>query len=284
MRNLWAGAISFGLVSIPVRLYPAAEQRDLAFRQVHREDGGKVSFRRVCTACGRDVPYAEVAKGYERPSGDVVMLSDEELASLPRERTHRIDVLSFTLAHQIDPILAARSYYLEPEESATPAYLVFREALQRTGKVAVVTVTLRQRESLAWLRARDGVLVLHTLLRPGEIRAADFPPGLRHRGPPAGTGPGDGTDRRDDGGVRAGRSPGPLPRRAGGPDPREGVGRQGAGRPGRRPGRIRRARRPGARPRRDAAGQPGRGQVPPGAGLIAAPPYGCFRLTAGLLT
>jgi len=175
MRNLWAGAISFGLVNIPVRLYPATEQRGPAFRQVHREDGGKISFRRVCTACGRDIPYAEVAKGYERPGGDVVLLSDEELAGLPRERTHRIDVLSFTRAHQIDPILAARSYYLEPEESATPAYLVFREALRRTGKVAIATVTLRQRESLAWLRARDGVLVLHTLLRPGEIRAADFP-------------------------------------------------------------------------------------------------------------
>ena len=175
MRSMWAGVISFGLVNIPIRLYPATEQRDVAFRQVHREDGGKISFRRVCTACGRDVPYADVAKGYERPGGDVVMLSDEELASLPRERTHRIEVLSFIRAHQIDPILAARSYYLEPEESATRAYLVFRAALQRTGKIAIVTVTLRQREALAGLRVRDGVLVLQTLLWPGEIRAADFP-------------------------------------------------------------------------------------------------------------
>jgi len=175
MRSMWAGAISFGLVNIPVRLHPATQQHDVAFRQVHREDGGKISFRRVCTACGRDVPYADVAKGYEGPGGDLVVLSDEELASLPRERAHRIDVLSFTRPAQIDPILAARSYYLEPAESATRAYAVFREALQRTGKVAVAAVTLRQRESLAVLRARDGALVLQTLLRPAEVAGADFP-------------------------------------------------------------------------------------------------------------
>jgi DNA end-binding protein Ku len=175
MRSVWAGAVSFGLVNIPVRLYPATQPREVAFRQVHREDGGKISFRRVCQACGRDVPFAGVAKGYERPGGDVVMLSDEELAGLPRERAHRIEVLSFTRPHQIDPILAGRSYYLEPEESAARAYVVFAGALQRTGKVAVVTVTLRQRESLAGLRARNGVLVLQTLLAPSEIAAADFP-------------------------------------------------------------------------------------------------------------
>lgn len=181
MRSMWAGAISFGLVNIPVRLYPATQPQDVAFRQVHREDGGKISFRRVCTACGRDISYADVAKGYQRPDGDVVMLTDEELASLPRERAHRIEVLSFTRADEIDPLLAARSYYLEPGESAVRGYVVFREALQRTGKVAVVTLTLRQRETLATLRARDGVLVLQTLLSPAEVTGADFP--FRHAAP-----------------------------------------------------------------------------------------------------
>jgi DNA end-binding protein Ku len=175
MRSMWTGAISFALVNIPVRLYPATQPQEVAFRQVHREDGGRISFRRVCTVCGRDVPYADVAKGYQRPDGDVVMLSDEELASLPRERAHRIEVLSFAQGSEIDPLLPARSYYVEPAETATRAYIVFREAMQRTGTVAIVTLTLRQREALAVLRTRDGVLVLQTLLSPGEVAGADFP-------------------------------------------------------------------------------------------------------------
>ncbi len=179
MQSLWAGPIVCGQVSIPVRLYPATQQRDVTFRQVHREDGGRVSFRRVCEACGRDVPYAEVAKGIERPDGEIVPLSDDDLASLPRERARRIDVLSFAAAGQIDAILAGRSYYLAPDapgtRPSTRAYLVFREALARAGKVAVATVTLRQREAMAVLRARDRVLVLQTLLWPDEIRTPDFP-------------------------------------------------------------------------------------------------------------
>ena len=175
MRSVWAGTVSFGLVSIPVRLYPATAPRDVAFRQVHTDDGGRISFRRVCTACGGDVPYAGVARGLELPDGDLVVLSDEDLASLPRERSHRIDVLSFTSGRDIDPMLADRSYYLEPAASGARAYRVFAAALQRAGKVAVATVTLRQRETLAQLRARDGVLVLQTLLWPDEVREADFP-------------------------------------------------------------------------------------------------------------
>ena len=175
MRSVWAGTVSFGLVSIPVRLYPAIAPRDVAFRQVHTDDGGRISFRRVCTACGADVPYAGVARGLELPDGGLVVLSDEDLASLPRERSHRIDVLSFTSGRDIDPLLADRSYYLEPAASGARAYLVFAAALQRAGKVAVATVTLRQRETLAQLRARDGVLVLQTLLWPDEVREADFP-------------------------------------------------------------------------------------------------------------
>lgn len=175
MRSVWAGTISFGLVSIPVRLYPAIAPRDVAFRQVHTDDGGRISFRRVCTACGADVPYAGVARGLELPDGGLVVLSDEDLASLPRERSHRIDVLSFTSGRDIDPLLADRGYYLEPAASGARAYLVFAAALQRAGKVAVATVTLRQRETLAQLRARDGVLVLQTLLWPDEVREADFP-------------------------------------------------------------------------------------------------------------
>jgi DNA end-binding protein Ku len=175
MRSMWKGAISFGLVTIPVKLYTATEQRDVSFRQVHVKDGGRIHFRRVCSLDGEEVPFADVAKGYELPDGEMVVLTDEDLAHLPLPSARSIEVLNFSPADQVDPILWNRSYYVEPEPAGTRAYILLREALDRTGKVAVTKVALRQRESLAALRSHDGVLVLETMLWPDEIRAADFP-------------------------------------------------------------------------------------------------------------
>ncbi len=110
MRSIWTGAISFGMVVIPVKLYAATEQRDVTFRQVHREDGGRIQFRRVCTVDGQEVPYADVAKGYELPNGDMVVLTDDDLADLPLATAHRVEVLHFAPAAQVDPILAVKSY------------------------------------------------------------------------------------------------------------------------------------------------------------------------------
>jgi DNA end-binding protein Ku len=174
MRSIWAGAISFGMVVIPVKLYAATEQRDVAFRQVHREDGGRIQFRRVCSVDGQEVPYADVAKGYELATGDVVVLTDDDLKELPLATAKRIDVLHFTPSGQLDPILANKAYYLEPEPAGVRAYVLFRDALERSGRVAVAKVAIRQREALAALRVRDGVLVLETLLWPDEVRTADF--------------------------------------------------------------------------------------------------------------
>jgi DNA end-binding protein Ku len=174
MRSIWAGAISFGMVVIPVKLYAATEQRDVSFRQVHREDGGRIQFRRVCSVDGNEVPYSDVAKGYELPTGDVVVLTDDDMADLPLATAHRIDVLHFAPAGQIDEILVNKSYYLEPEPAGTRAYVLFRDALHRSGRIAVTKVAIRQREALAALRIRDGVLVLETLLWPDEIRQPDF--------------------------------------------------------------------------------------------------------------
>jgi DNA end-binding protein Ku len=174
MRSIWAGAISFGMVVIPVKLYAATEQRDVAFRQVHRTDGGRVQFRRVCSVDGQEVPYADVAKGYELPTGDVVVLTDEDLADLPLATAKRIDVLHFAPAGQLDPILTNKSYYLEPEPPGVRAYVLFRDALERSGRVAVAKVAIRQREALAGLRVREGVLTLETLLWPDEVRSPDF--------------------------------------------------------------------------------------------------------------
>jgi DNA end-binding protein Ku len=174
MRSMWKGAISFGLVMIPVKLYAATEQKDIAFRQVHREDGGRIRFRRVCSVDGAEVPYEDVAKGYELPGGEMIVLTDDDLAELPLASSKSIEVMHFTPAGQLDPILLNRSYYVEPEAAGVRAYALLRDALERSGRVAIAQVALRQRESLATLRTRDGVLVLETLLWPDEVRAADF--------------------------------------------------------------------------------------------------------------
>jgi DNA end-binding protein Ku len=175
MRSMWKGAISFGLVMIPVKLYAATEQKDIAFRQVHRTDGGRIRFRRVCSVCGEEVPYEDVAKGYELPTGEVVVLTDEDMADLPLATTRSIEVVHFMPAEQLDPILLNRSYFVEPESAGARAYVLLRDSLDRSGKVALTMVALRQRESLATLRTRNGVLVLETLLWPDEIRVPDFP-------------------------------------------------------------------------------------------------------------
>jgi DNA end-binding protein Ku len=174
MRSIWAGAISFGLVVIPVKLYAATEQRDITFRQVHRADGGRIQFRRFCTLDGEEVPYADIAKGYELPTGDMVVLTDDDLAELPLVTAHRIEVLHFAPSGQVEPILANKSYYLEPESAGTRAYVLFRDALEKSAKVAVCKVALRQREALAALRVREGVLTLETLLWPDEVRKPEF--------------------------------------------------------------------------------------------------------------
>jgi len=174
MRSIWAGAISFGLVVIPVKLYAATEQRDIAFRQVHRQDGARIQFRRFCTLDGEEVPYSDIAKGYELPTGDMVVLTDEDLADLPLVTAHRIEVLHFAPSAQVEPIYAAKSYYTEPEPAGVRAYVLFRDALENSGKVAVAKVALRQREALAALRVREGVITLETLLWPDEVRKPDF--------------------------------------------------------------------------------------------------------------
>src|ERR1700747_196579 len=130
MRSIWAGAISFGLVVIPVKLYAATEQRDIAFRQVHRQDGARIQFRRFCTLDGEEIPYSDVAKGYELPTGDMIVLTDEDLADLPLVTAHRIEVLHFAPAAQVEAIYSNKSYYTEPDQAGVPADGPFRAPLE----------------------------------------------------------------------------------------------------------------------------------------------------------
>lgn len=175
MRSIWKGAISFGLVMIPVKLYSATEQKDVQFHQVHRKDAGRIKYKRVCTLDGEEVPYSDIAKGYELPGGEIVVLTDEDFADLPLTTSRRIDVVQFVPLEQVDPIFFNKSYYLEPDGQGAKPYALLRDALEESGKVALVKVALRQREALATLRARDGVFVLETMLWPDEIRVPDFP-------------------------------------------------------------------------------------------------------------
>ena len=173
MQSIWKGSISFGLVSIPVRLFSATEEKDVSFRQVHRDDGGRIRYKRVCSVDGEEVPYSDIAKGYELPDGEMVVLDDEDFANLPISTSRAVDVLEFVPADQIDPVQFDKPYYCEPTGDSKP-YILLRDSLEKADKVAIVKVALRQRERLAMLRPREGVLVLQTMLWPDEVRVPKF--------------------------------------------------------------------------------------------------------------
>jgi DNA end-binding protein Ku len=174
VRSIWKGAISFGLVTIPVKLYSATEQRDVTFHQVRRSDGSRIRYKRVAQADGEEVSYGDIAKGYELSNGETVVLTDEDFRDLPLTTSRAIDVLQFVPLEQLDPIYFEKSYYLEPDKAGVKPYVLLRDALEQSGQVAVVKVALRNRESLAALRVRDGVFVLETMLWPDEVRTPDF--------------------------------------------------------------------------------------------------------------
>ncbi len=178
MRAIWKGSVSFGLVSVPVKLYAATESHDVSFRQVHVKDGGRIKYQRVCSLDGEEVPYSDIAKGYETEDGEMVVLTDDDLADLPLTSSREIAVEKFVPTEQIDPMLFEKSYYLEPEKSGAKPYALLRQALQDADRMAVVTVALRQRTTVAVLRVREteagDVIVLQTMMWPDEVRVPDF--------------------------------------------------------------------------------------------------------------
>lgn len=174
MRSIWKGTVSFGLVSIGVKLYAATEEKGVSFHQVRRSDASRIRYRRVAEADGEEVAYGDIAKGYQLPSGETVVLTDEDFADLPLPTAKVVDVLQFVPSEQIDPIYFARSYYLEPEDNAVKPYVLLRDALVDSGMTGLVKVAIRNREQLATLRVRDGVIVLETMVWPDEVRAPDF--------------------------------------------------------------------------------------------------------------
>ena len=174
MRSIWKGAISFGLVNVPVRLYSATEDHDLSLHQVHDADGGRIRYQRRCEVCGKVVDYAHIDKAYD-DGNTTVVLTEDDLKSLPEERSREIEVVEFVPSAQVDPIMFDRSYFLEPDKTAVKAYALLRRALADTDRTAVVQFSLRQKTRLGALRVRDKVLMLQSLLWDDEVREADFP-------------------------------------------------------------------------------------------------------------
>lgn len=179
MRSIWKGSVAFGLVNVPVKVYSATEDHDLKFHQVHAKDNGRIQYRRVCTECGEVVEYRDIAKAYESEDGQTVVITDEDIATLPEERSHEINVLEFVPATDIDPLMYDKSYYLEPDGKSSKSYVLLAKALSETDRVAIVHFALRNKTRLAALRVKDfskrNVMVVHTLLWPDEIRDPDFP-------------------------------------------------------------------------------------------------------------
>lgn len=173
-RSIWKGAITFGLISIPVKLYGATEEKDISFRQIHPKDGGRIKYKRVCEVCNEEVPFAEIAKGYEAADGRMAILEKSDFDDLPLSTTRAVEVVQFVDTTDVDPTFFERTYALEPEGPGAKPYVLLRDALVQTGKAAVVKVAIRSRESLALIRAKDEVLLMHTMIWPDEIRDVSF--------------------------------------------------------------------------------------------------------------
>ncbi|MBB3602035.1 DNA end-binding protein Ku [Mycolicibacterium sp. BK556] len=179
MRSIWKGSIAFGLVNVPVKVYSATEDHDLKFHQVHAKDNGRIRYKRVCEVCGEVVEYRDIAKAYESDDGQTVIITDDDIATLPEERSHEIEVVQFVPASEIDPLMYDRSYYLEPDGKSSKSYVLLAKTLADTDRVAIVHFALRNKTRLAALRVKDfskrDVMIVHTLLWPDEIRDPDFP-------------------------------------------------------------------------------------------------------------
>ena len=173
-RAMWKGAISFGLVTIPVAVYPATEEKTLRFNQLHDEDGGRIRYKRVCEKDGEEVTFEHIVKGYEVEKDRYVVLTDDDFDAVPVASSRAIDIVQFVEIDEIDPILFKKSYYLVPEETGAKAYALLREAMREDNRVGIAKVSFRDKEHIAALRFKDDAFVLETMFWPDEVRQADF--------------------------------------------------------------------------------------------------------------
>lgn len=178
MRTIWKGAISFGLVSIPVKLFPATEQKDVKFRYLHKTCQAPIKYQRVCSSCGQEVTQEDIVRGYEYESGRFVIINEEDLEKIPDERTRTVDIIDFVSLEEIDPVYFDKTYYLAPGEAGEKAYALLRKAMDETKKIAVAKVVIRNKESLAVIRGYQNMIVMETIFYPDEIRDTGQLPGF----------------------------------------------------------------------------------------------------------
>ncbi|MEO7803515.1 MAG: Ku protein [Actinomycetota bacterium] len=173
-RSIWNGAITFGLVTIPVGLYSAIDEKDFRFNQLHGEDSGRIRYKKVCSKCDKEISSDEIVKGYEIEKDKYVVFDEEELAAIPSESGKAIDIVAFVPLEQIDPVYFQRPYYLAPESTGIKAYKLLEKALSDSGRVGLAKISIRDKERLATLRVKDGLFILETMHWPDEIRQPEF--------------------------------------------------------------------------------------------------------------
>jgi DNA end-binding protein Ku len=178
LRAMWKGSLSFGLVNIPVRLFTATEKKDLKFRYLHAPCHTPLEYQKVCSTCKTKVPWEEIVRGYEYEKGRFVVLSEEEINAAAGEKERLIEIQDFIQLEEIDPVYFQHSYYLTPDGPGSRPYLLLWEAMRETGKIALATVTLRTKESMAVVRTYQEVLSLSTMFYPDEVRSVQDLPDL----------------------------------------------------------------------------------------------------------
>jgi DNA end-binding protein Ku len=178
MHTMWKGSISFGLVNIPVKMFSATEDKDVRFRHLHKECGTPVKYVKTCPHCDREVQTNEIVKGYEYEAGKFVVIKDEDIDAITPETRKTIEILDFVSLEQIDPIYFDKTYFLSPNETGDKPYVLLRQAMEKTGKIAIAKITIRAKESLAAVRLYKDCIVMETIFYPDEVRAVDHVPGL----------------------------------------------------------------------------------------------------------
>jgi DNA end-binding protein Ku len=173
MRSIWSGAISFGLIYIPVRLYTGAQDQSLSFNQLRRGDNCRIRYVRVCKETGEEVPYEDIVKGYEYKKGEYVVLEDEDFERANLKKSKTIEIVNFVDSHEVDEKFLEKPYYLEPDKGAQKVYTLLREALKQSKKVGIARFVLRTREHMALLKAEEEVIVLNQMRFANEVRSPE---------------------------------------------------------------------------------------------------------------